>query len=475
MSDKELTPTAEQEKILSAFSNSTSNLSISALAGAAKTSTLKLICSANPQTQFLYLAFNKRIADEARAKLPENTIVSTLNSLGHRTWSAAIGKKARVYDKKLFDLVKSHSSRLEDPDDFADLLDMLKKAKVYGYHPEAKKSIGLEELIDHFEIEPTDTQLKLIDEILVESCQMARNGTVDFADQIYMPTLFPVKFDTYPNILIDEAQDLSSLNHLFLAKLLGKSSRIIAVGDPNQAIYAFRGASRSSMKDLGFLFSMENYDLTTSFRCAKEITRSVHDLTPHMQWPDWAEEGRVEELSSWLPERGSAVICRNNAPLFRLAVRLLSAGIRPNLVGQRDIVLAILKTFRSFSPKKNIPQEEVFAHIESWLQKKIAKARNPASFEDQAECMRILAQKGTDLHSICTYINKLIETEGSVELLTGHRSKGLEFETVYFLDRELLRDAGQDVNLRYVIHTRAKRELFFVSSENLATNNGDAE
>ena len=58
--------------------------------------------------------------------------------------------------------------------------------------------------------------------------------------------------------------------------------------------------------------------------------------------------------------------------------------------------------------------------------------------------------------------------------MTGHKSKGLEFHTVFFLDPHLIRtnperntpeQLKQELNLRFVIMTRAQDTLFFVRSE----------
>jgi ATP-dependent exoDNAse (exonuclease V) beta subunit len=50
--------------------------------------------------------------------------------------------------------------------------------------------------------------------------------------------------------------------------------------------------------------------------------------------------------------------------------------------------------------------------------------------------------------------------------MTGHKSKGLEFNRVWFLDPGLCRiDRDQDANIKYVIETRAKDFLAYVSTE----------
>ncbi|MCL5460465.1 ATP-binding domain-containing protein, partial [Loigolactobacillus coryniformis] len=51
---------------------------------------------------------------------------------------------------------------------------------------------------------------------------------------------------------------------------------------------------------------------------------------------------------------------------------------------------------------------------------------------------------------------------GPIQLMTGHKSKGLEFDNVFILDKQLLREEGQDKNLLYVMQTRAKETLTYI-------------
>ena len=63
-----MTPTAEQAAILSGFGNTTGNICVQALAGTGKTSTLLELVAQNPQTSFLYMAFNVAVKSEVEAK-----------------------------------------------------------------------------------------------------------------------------------------------------------------------------------------------------------------------------------------------------------------------------------------------------------------------------------------------------------------------------------------------------------------------
>ena len=74
--------TAEQERAVELFRTGKS-LKITAFAGAGKTSTLRLLAEAN-RKRGVYLAFNKKIAAEAKDKFPANVDCRTTHSMAWR-------------------------------------------------------------------------------------------------------------------------------------------------------------------------------------------------------------------------------------------------------------------------------------------------------------------------------------------------------------------------------------------------------
>lgn len=480
------TPTAEQTAIVKAAVETKDNILISALAGAAKTSTLALICEALPGQPILSLAFNKRIAEEMSKKLPDHVSASTINSLGHRAWSAQINKRLVVNTKKSYEILKEEVERLkgrsksEAYETFTETLHAISRAKLNGYipegkYPEIKRVVSLTDFMDSFDEGLTSGQLDLIDTVLARSIKQGYDGQIDFDDQIYLPSLFSGVFPRFPTNLVDEAQDLSPLNMLFLQKLVG-DRRIIAVGDSHQSIYAFRSASTQSMQTMKFLFSMTEMTLSTSFRCPIEIVKLVRKHTPTMQWADWAAEGHIETLTEWdaasIPD-SAAIICRNNAPLMKLAYRLLRAQRGIKLVGT-DLGPQLAKAFKKLGPE-SMTQREVLDAIDNWEKDRLRKSKAKASIQDKADCLRVFAGFGPTMSAAIAYVEKLFASGGSIQLLSGHKAKGLEWDVVYHLDSwripskwaESDEDLQQERNLDYVISTRSKDQLYFVNLEDM--------
>jgi DNA helicase-2/ATP-dependent DNA helicase PcrA len=470
------TPTEEQLALVSAASQTDDNLLVEALAGAAKTSSLILVAEALPSVQILALAFNKKIAIEMQERLPSNCKAMTLNALGHRTWMEATGRRLAIDAGKCGNILKEHLTALPGSrrdaawDRFGDLLKIIEFGKQCGYIPtnhfeKGKRLMDCEEFFAHLDQKLEDWEVDLIRDVTLESINQALQGKCDFNDQIFMPTIFHGAFPRYPLILVDEAQDLSSLNHATLRKLVKK--RIIAVGDSRQAIYGFRGAHEDSMRKLSETFKMRELQLSISFRCPKAVIEAARWRAPHMQWPEWAKEGSVSHLTTWsvadLPEH-AAIICRNNAPLLSLAIKLLKNG-RTSEVANADVGKQILKILTKLGDKK-LPQTAVLDAIERWEEKEKRKVKQRAwgRVEDQSACLRIFADQGATLGDAIAYATHLLNSQGPLKLMTGHKSKGLEFDHVFFLDEHLIGTEDQEPNLRYVIQTRAKDTLTYVQS-----------
>ncbi len=470
------TPTEEQAAIIAAATTTEDNILVQALAGAAKTSTLVMLAEALPTTQILCLAFNKKIAVEMQERMPKNVQAMTLNSLGHRTWSEACGRRLIINGSKTYEILSklvgdlSPMERRGLGDSFADIMKVIDFGTACGYIPTGKWEKGKrlmddESFFPHIEQQLDDLQIDLVRRATCERIDQAWKGNCDYNDQIFMPTLFTGVFPRFPLVLVDEAQDLSALNHATLRKLVKK--RIICVGDSRQAIYGFRGAHEDSMNKLVGEFSMKEYNLSISFRCPQAVVRHAQWRAPHMQYPAWAAEGAVTYLDEWgvadIPER-AAVICRNNAPLFSMAIKFLKNG-RHSEIGNADIAKALLKIMRKFGT--NMLQHEVIDSIAAWEIKEKGKSKKRAflGIEDRAECMRIFAYQGETLREAIAYAEHLCNSTGPLKLMTGHKAKGLEFDHVFFLDAELIGDDDQEPNLRYVIQTRAKDTLTYVSSK----------
>src|SRR5581483_9015028 len=87
-----------------------------------------------------------------------------------------------------------------------------------------------------------------------EQCQ--REGAVDFAELLLRSYELLSRNEIlrehyrarFRHILVDEFQDTNRLQYRWLQLLAGATSCVFAVGDDDQSIYAFRGASTANMR-----------------------------------------------------------------------------------------------------------------------------------------------------------------------------------------------------------------------------------
>jgi superfamily I DNA/RNA helicase len=467
-----LPPTEEQSEILEHVRSTSTNLVINALAGTGKTTTLEMVQSVSRQQPVLYLAFNTKVAKEAEEKFSSTTTVRTLNALGHRVWMA--GRSVNLNAKKTQDLLREMIKEMpkeaakEVWESFWQVVEGVSMAKALGYIPKGKYRnvqplTNKATLHASLEEKPDELTSDLIDAVLALSIQTAFDGYIDFNDQLYMPTLFGGTFPRYPLVMGDEAQDFSPLNHAMLDKLA--RGRLIAVGDPWQSIYAFRGAKTRSMQELTNRFKAETFTLSLCFRCPKPIVEAARWRAPALRWAK--EEGTYEILRDLRRTdilENSAIICRNNAPLFRLAMQLLQAGRSVAIAGS-EIGPKIISIMRRLG-SEDMSAAQVMSAIENWRSAK--KDRESKTADDIAECMKVFAGFGKTLSLAVAHAEHLFKQRGTITLTTGHKAKGLEFNTVYHLDPWLCRmDDDQDKNLKYVITTRAKQSLYEIDSERI--------
>ena len=121
-----------------------------------------------------------------------------------------------------------------------------------------------------------------------------RTGRLTFNDQMSyaaklvreVPELATIERAKYKVVLLDEYQDTSYSQVLFLSTLFGGAHAVTAVGDPNQAIYGWRGASAETLSDFSAKFGgpCEKFPLLTTWRNDQQIldfSNKVIELIGH--------------------------------------------------------------------------------------------------------------------------------------------------------------------------------------------------
>lgn len=525
-------PSDEQEAVRQAVAQRHGSVMVEAGAGCAKSSTLEL-SAPGVKVPALATAFNKSIATGLAKRLPGNFTCKTMNGLGHGAWirgAGLDGGTVKLEPRKLGTLVSqmAKADGLElTTAQWQGVREMVEKVMQWGLVPQAADLMG-ESLVPDCEATwadaaaeaglgeaPEGVLVRLAQRVLDENITLARQGIISFDDLVYCSAMLGGRFVRFPVLMVDENQDLSRLNHRILSMSLQPGGRLITVGDKRQAIYAFRGAAGESASEIRKLLpegQWKNLALMTTYRCPRAVVARQQSHVPGYQAAPAAPEGLVEtfpdtdggpEDTTWgvkqlqeaqanvaicqrQPTNPSlAVLCRNNAPLLRLAFALIRQRVAPVMLG-RDIGKGLMVLVKKISPKA--ATLEAFAGaLREWEEKECALAKangkpeRQAGIRDRAECLRAVMDGASlrDSGDLATAVETLFAREhGAVTLSSIHLAKGLEWDVVLHLDPWRIglgirraSEAGdavgvqQELNLRYVCETRTRHTLLLGSMD----------
>lgn len=281
-----LTLSPEQETVWTAVQSTPDNLLISAVAGGAKTTTMVEIAKrlSNTGQRVVALAFNKEAQISLESKMPYWVQSQTFHSFCLDALSRHLGFKPKIDGRRvprfLKELVPNWKQRTEIEDDVTQLVS-LAKAVGYACQRGDTEPINLVDIADTFGI-----QMEAVNHAqkILTSCA-ADPSTIDFDDMLWLTLKLGVAFPAVSLYFLDEAQDTNPVQRMLLEKMLNGNGtkslldqakvwyppRLIAVGDPHQSIYGFRGADSNSMEILRTTFNMTELELSFSYRCSQAV------------------------------------------------------------------------------------------------------------------------------------------------------------------------------------------------------------
>ncbi len=115
--------------------------------------------------------------------------------------------------------------------------------------------------------------------------------TLQCLEKLQEDHLIGMRCDQIHHLLVDEYQDTSSIQDLFIKNMIqhwnfSQQKSLFIVGDPMQSIYRFRQADvrsfiRAQTEGIG-PFKFENLYLTTNFRSSSTVIDHVNQLFPHI-------------------------------------------------------------------------------------------------------------------------------------------------------------------------------------------------
>lgn len=288
---------------------------------------------------------------------------------------------SRVLDEMPFDLVRTEWA----PTVVSKILELADQCQNHFVDPEdviAFNRKRLEELHNHRPDRAYQAALERIE--LAKGVQVFERlkrdrHLIDFGDQISLalrvieerPEVGKDYRARFAAVLLDEYQDTNVAQARLLAGLFGGGHPVTAVGDPDQNIYAWRGASLFNLLEFHRQFSRadgspsERLPLYTNFRSGARILKAADRViaeVPDSQRPDpekelepWAENGKGEvavavHLDEWSeaeaigdrilelhvkgePWSSFAVLCRTSRLFFSLQQAFGERHVPVEIVG----------------------------------------------------------------------------------------------------------------------------------------------
>jgi DNA helicase II / ATP-dependent DNA helicase PcrA len=226
------------------------------------------------------VAYNTRAAAEMRDRTADLGRVSirTLHSLA--LWICRMEREREIIDERqqrqlLDQLVRT--ARIPNQDPYQPYLEAL-----------AEVRLGL---VDPATVEVQRGDVDDLPEVLAGyRAELDRRGWLDFDEQIYRalellltdPTIRQRAQRAGTHLLVDEFQDLTPAFLLLVRLVAGPSQQVFGVGDDDQTIYSYAGATPDHLVDFDRWFpGAAHHALEVNYRCPPGVVDAVTRLLSH--------------------------------------------------------------------------------------------------------------------------------------------------------------------------------------------------
>jgi DNA helicase-2/ATP-dependent DNA helicase PcrA len=146
---------------------------------------------------------------------------------------------------------------------------------------------------------------------------LAEEGKIDFEDQVVLtvklfrekPSVLKEFQNKYKYILVDEFQDTNYIQFALLKLLCQKHQNLTVVGDDDQSIFRFRGASLSNIRGFRKIYpDAKKIVLVKNYRSTQDILDASYQLIQHNN-PDRLElqEKVNKKLESTITHEGKSI------------------------------------------------------------------------------------------------------------------------------------------------------------------------
>ncbi|MFD0427658.1 UvrD-helicase domain-containing protein [Streptomyces zhihengii] len=271
-------------------------------------------------------------------------------------------------------------------------------------------------------------------------------------------------------VIFDEAQDINPvLRKVVLDNMRptsGPPAQVVIVGDPNQSIYAFRGAE-NALEDWPADIELP---LNKSWRFGPEVADIANIFLKLLRAPYLMEGNDGTSTAIGPIATPEAVLGRSNAGVVSAVLAALEEGRTVHMVGGGDELKRMAEGAKELQEKGRTRKHPELVPFRSWKQ-----VRQYVDKHDSAKQLevfvRLVDEHGAD--TLIEMVGQLTEdaTDADLIVATAHKSKGLEWGLVQvgtdFRGPKASLEPGQptvlpsdeELRLAYVTATRGMREL----------------
>ncbi len=298
-------------------------------------------------------------------------------------------------------------------------------------------------------------------------------------------------------LVIDEAQDIDQPGFNLIRALMEKNEemRVIAVGDDDQNIYEFRGASSKYLEHFITKNRAIKYELVQNFRSApnlvdfsNQFAKCInHRLKQNPIIAHKSENGKlkivrhqsenlieplVEEIVSTKLTGTTCVLTKTNSEAQQITGLLLKKRVPAKLIQSNDdFNLYNLDEVRYFLSHLNLTEDTFTIREPFWskakeeVSKKFQKSTKLEIIEaiiKEFEASNPRIKYKSDLELFIRESNLedfYIENRNTIFVSTIHKAKGREFDNLFLMLENFKIATDQEKRLLYVAMTRAKENL----------------
>lgn len=461
-------PTDEQQLILEAVGRG-GDVSVQALAGTGKTTTLCLIAEQVKPKRGLYVAFNKAIVNEASSKFSSNITCVTAHGLafrglGHNFKSRLDSPRVSHGDLAELFKIRGFGFRVAEGSYYFEPFQMTQFAlkTVGNFCKSINPTLGPKDVHSIPLVDVDDQASEEFNGLILNYAKgmwadlQKQTGLVKFEHDHYLKMWQLAKPEIPGDILLfDEAQDADPV---MLDVVNSQQAQLVYCGDSFQAIYEWRGA----IDALSIVHVDETKWLTQSFRFGDSIAEIGNSFLERLD-----SEARIEGLKSKKSlvgevQRPDAILCRTNFGAISSLILSQGQGRKSALMGNvkvsleqfavgcRDLMYGRrtghpdLAPFKNWNEAYEWSQDESASSMAGDVATLIQLVQN-ISVEQMLQCLAAAVE----------------EKDAEVVISTAHRAKGREWNSVCLAgDFQHPDDMDTaDLRLTYVAVTRAKEKL----------------